>query len=54
MELLSRKPVLTAPGATVLLRLLFVLVLPFGDQAATPRLQGLNDDPAHFNYVRYL
>jgi len=34
-------------------RVVFVLVLPFG-QTVAHRLEGLNDEPAHFAYVRYL
>ncbi len=40
-------------GAAILLRVYFVLALPFG-QTVAGRLEGLNDEPAHFNYVRYL
>jgi 4-amino-4-deoxy-L-arabinose transferase-like glycosyltransferase len=40
-------------AAAIVLRVWFVLNLPFG-QAVVGRLEGLNDEPAHFNYVRYL
>src|SRR5262245_33823437 len=42
-----------ALGAALALRVLFVLALPFG-QTVAHRLEGLNDEPAHFAYVRYL
>jgi hypothetical protein len=35
------------------LRLVFVAVLPFG-QTVRFHLEGLNDEPAHYNYVKYL
>lgn len=35
------------------LRAVFVLALPFG-QTVSHRLEGLNDEPAHYAYVRYL
>ena len=34
-------------------RLLFVFILPFG-QTIHFRLEGLNDEPSHYNYVRFL
>ena len=40
-------------GAAIVLRVWFVLALPFG-QTVAGRLEGLNDEPAHFYYVRYL
>jgi len=43
----------TVLGAAIALRVCFVLMLPFG-QTVVGRLEGLNDEPAHFNYVRYL
>jgi 4-amino-4-deoxy-L-arabinose transferase-like glycosyltransferase len=42
-----------ALGVALVLRVAFVLALPFG-QAVAHRLEGLNDEPAHFAYVRYL
>ena len=40
-------------GAIIILRLLFVVYVPFG-QTVRYHLEGLNDEPAHFNYVHYL
>ena len=40
-------------GAALVVRAWFVLALPFG-QTVSGRLEGLNDEPAHFHYVRYL
>jgi len=40
-------------AAALILRVWLVLALPFG-QTVAGRLEGLNDEPAHFNYVRYL
>jgi 4-amino-4-deoxy-L-arabinose transferase-like glycosyltransferase len=40
-------------GGALLLRAWFVLALPFG-QTVSGRLEGLNDEPAHFHYVRSL
>jgi len=40
-------------AAAIVLRVCFTLTLPFG-QTVAGRLEGLNDEPAHFNYVRYL
>src|SRR5512145_679954 len=40
-------------GAAIVVRVIFVLMLPFG-QTVAGRLEGLNDEPAHFNYVRFL
>jgi 4-amino-4-deoxy-L-arabinose transferase-like glycosyltransferase len=40
-------------GAAILLRVWLVLALPFG-QTVAGRLEGLNDEPAHYNVVRYL
>jgi len=40
-------------AAAIVLRVCFTLMLPFGPTVAG-RLEGLNDEPAHFNYVRYL
>jgi 4-amino-4-deoxy-L-arabinose transferase-like glycosyltransferase len=42
-----------ALGVALVLRVAFVLTLPFGE-AVAHRLEGLNDEPAHFAYVRYL
>ena len=42
-----------ALGAAMLLRLYLVFALPFGE-TMSGRLTGLNDEPAHFNYVRHL
>jgi hypothetical protein len=35
------------------IRVLFVFVIPYG-QIVKYKLEGLNDEPSHFNYVRYL
>ena len=40
-------------GAAIVLRASFALMLPLG-QTVAGRLEGLNDEPAHFNYVRHL
>jgi dolichyl-phosphate-mannose-protein mannosyltransferase len=40
-------------GAAIVVRIHFALMLPFGE-TATGHLEGLNDEPAHFNYIRYL
>jgi 4-amino-4-deoxy-L-arabinose transferase-like glycosyltransferase len=40
-------------GLIVLVRLLTVFVMPWGQKVAF-HLEGLNDEPAHFNYVKYL
>jgi hypothetical protein len=40
-------------AAIIALRLLFVAYVPFG-QTVHYHLEGLNDEPAHFNYVHYL
>ncbi len=40
-------------GAGIVLRLLLVFVLPFGRQVRDG-LEGLNDEPAHFNYVQQI
>lgn len=48
-----RIPFIAALGAALALRVLFVLALPFG-QTVSHRLEGLNDEPAHFAYVQYL
>jgi uncharacterized membrane protein len=37
----------------ITLRLAFVFLLPFG-QTTAYHLEGLNDEPAHYNYVKYL
>ena len=37
----------------IALRLFLVLATPFG-QKVSHRIEGLNDEPAHLNYVRYL
>lgn len=42
-----------ALAAALLVRVYLVLALPFG-QSVAGRLEGLNDEPAHFSYVRYL
>ena len=39
--------------AIIVLRIGFVVVLPVG-QSVTFHLEGLNDEPSHFNYVKYL
>jgi 4-amino-4-deoxy-L-arabinose transferase-like glycosyltransferase len=39
--------------AVIALRFAFVVILPFG-QTVRFHLEGLNDEPAHFNYVKYL
>jgi len=44
---------IAALGVAFVLRVVFVLGLPFG-QTVAHRLEGLNDEPAHFAYVRYL
>jgi hypothetical protein len=50
----SNKPLIFALlGSILILRLSFVFLLPFG-QATKHHLEGLNDEPAHFNYVKYL
>lgn len=46
-------PFVLALGAALALRAWFVLALPFG-QTVAHRLEGLNDEPAHYAYVRYL
>jgi 4-amino-4-deoxy-L-arabinose transferase-like glycosyltransferase len=40
-------------GAAILLRVWLALALPFG-QTVSGRLEGLNDEPAHYNVVRHL
>ena len=40
-------------GLAIALRLCFVFFLPFGVRVEY-RLQGLNDEPSHYNYVKYL
>jgi hypothetical protein len=40
-------------GAAILLRIVLMHVVPFGPRVEN-RFEGLNDEPAHFNYVRYL
>ncbi|MGH7731315.1 MAG: hypothetical protein ACRENJ_08705 [Candidatus Eiseniibacteriota bacterium] len=40
-------------GAALAIRVGFVLALPVGERVVG-RLEGLNDEPAHFAYVRYL
>jgi 4-amino-4-deoxy-L-arabinose transferase-like glycosyltransferase len=40
-------------GVAVLARIGLLLALPYG-QMVSHRLEGLNDEPAHLNYVRYL
>lgn len=37
----------------LLLRVVFLIAVPYG-QTVAHRLEGLNDEPAHLNYVRYL
>ena len=39
--------------AAILLRIVFVFAVPLGP-VVERRLEGLNDEPAHLNYVRYL
>ena len=36
-----------------MLRLILLVAVPFGETVHL-RLQGLNDEPAHYNYVRHL
>ena len=40
-------------GVALILRLVLVWVLPFG-QTVKYGLEGLNDEPSHYNYVKYL
>lgn len=40
-------------GIALILRLALVWILPFG-QTVKYGLQGLNDEPSHYNYVKYL
>ena len=40
-------------GVAILARLALLGLLPYG-QTVSHRLEGLNDEPAHLNYVRYL
>ena len=40
-------------AAAILVRIAFLFAVPFGP-LVEGRLQGLNDEPAHLNYVRYL
>jgi hypothetical protein len=40
-------------GLALLIRLAYVLFLPLG-QSVSHRLEGLNDEPSHLNYVHYL
>jgi hypothetical protein len=40
-------------GFIVILRLMFVAYIPFG-RTVRNHLEGLNDEPSHFNYVKYI
>ncbi|MBD3239798.1 MAG: hypothetical protein GF331_04380, partial [Chitinivibrionales bacterium] len=54
MDTRYRRPFLIVLGVAVLVRLFFVFALPFGDEIGALGLEGLNDEPAHNNYVKYL
>lgn len=40
-------------GIAIIVRITFTFLLPFG-QKTSPHLEGLNDEPAHFNYIKFL
>jgi 4-amino-4-deoxy-L-arabinose transferase-like glycosyltransferase len=50
---MNKKYLFFAFIAVFLLRLLFVAILPFG-QTVRFHLEGLGDEPSHFNYIKYL
>jgi hypothetical protein len=51
--LLNGRLVFLLIGIAIIVRLSFVFLLPFG-QKTSHHLEGLNDEPAHYNYVKYL
>lgn len=50
---LNKRLIFPLLGIVIIIRLSLIFILPFG-QKTTYHLEGLNDEPAHFNYVRYL
>lgn len=50
---LRNKPFWILLGLAFILRLVLVWLLPFG-QTVQYGLEGLNDEPSHYNYVKYL
>jgi hypothetical protein len=51
--LLNKRLVFLLIGIIIIVRISFVFLLPFG-QKTSHHLEGLNDEPAHYNYVKYL
>lgn len=52
-ELLNKRLVFLLIGIVIIARISFVFLLPFG-QTTSHHLEGLNDEPAHYNYIKYL
>ncbi len=51
--LLKNKAVVAVLLIAIVLRLLFLVVTPLG-KVVSYKIEGLNDEPAHLNYVKYL
>jgi hypothetical protein len=51
--LFMNKAVIAILVVSILLRLLFLVVTPLGKEVSH-KIEGLNDEPAHLNYVKYL